>query len=112
MPRRRMKTNRQPRVPLCGRASMILKEAEALGERDGPLAFTGEQRKPLDDKQLRRMVRELENAAVPHGFRSGFRDWADREAGDADGKRFEKVVLRHAEEIPSWEIFKCWDYEE
>ena len=26
---------------------------------------------------------------------------ADREAGDADGKRFQKAVLRHAKEIPS-----------
>lgn len=25
------------------------------------------------------MVRELENAAMPHGFRSGFRDWAGEE---------------------------------
>ena len=37
---------------------------------------------------------------------------ADREAGCADGKRFQKAVLRHAKEIPSWEIVKCWNYEE
>ena len=40
IPARRMKTNRQHRVPLCGRALEILEEAEALGEGAGPLVFT------------------------------------------------------------------------
>ncbi len=38
--------------------------------------FTGGQGKPLDDKQLRWLLREQGIAAVPHGFRSSFRDWA------------------------------------
>ena len=75
IPARRMKTNRQHRVPLCGRALEILEEAEALGEGSGPLVFTHGQGKPLDDKQLRWLLRELGIAAVPHGFRSSFRDW-------------------------------------
>ena len=41
--------------------------------------FTRGQGKPLDDKQLRRLLRELGVAAVPHGFRSTFRDWAAEE---------------------------------
>ena len=79
VPARRMKANRQHRVPLCGRALEILEAAEALGEGDGPLVFTGGQGKPLDDKQLRWLLRELGIAAVPHGFRSSFRDWAGEE---------------------------------
>ena len=47
-----------------------------LGEAAGPLVFTGGQGKPLDDKQLRWLLREQGIAAVPHGFRSSFRDWA------------------------------------
>ena len=35
--------------------------------------------RPLHDSQLRRLLRELEIAAVPHGFRSTFRDWAGEE---------------------------------
>ena len=35
--------------------------------------------KLLDDKQLRWLLRELGIAAVPHGFRSSFRDWAGEE---------------------------------
>jgi integrase len=74
-----MKTNRQHRVPLCGRALEILEAAEALGEGDGPLVFTHRGGNPLDAHQLRWMVRELGIAAVPHGFRSSFRDWAGEE---------------------------------
>ena len=33
----------------------------------------------LHDSQLRRLLRELGIAAVPHGFRSSFRDWAGEE---------------------------------
>ena len=74
-----MKANRQHRVPLCRRALEILEAAQALGEVAGPLVFTLGEGKPLDDKQLRWMLRELGVAAVPHGFRSSFRDWAGEE---------------------------------
>ena len=79
VPATRMKANRQHRVPLCGRALEILEAAEALGEEAGPVVFTHGQGKPLDDKQLRWLLRELGIAAVPHGFRSTFRDWAAEE---------------------------------
>ncbi|MDE2665973.1 MAG: tyrosine-type recombinase/integrase [Acidobacteriota bacterium] len=79
VPARRMKANRKHRVPLCGRALEILEAARTLGEGSGPLVFSRRGGKPLDDKQLRWMVRELGIAAVPHGFRSSFRDWAAEE---------------------------------
>ena len=41
--------------------------------------FTGRDGKPLDDKQLRCLLQEHGIAAVPHGFRSTFRDWAAEE---------------------------------
>ena len=37
---------------------------------------------------------------------------ADRDARRFDGTKFEDAVLRHAENIPSWEIAKCWRYRE
>ena len=79
VPARRMKANRQHRVPLCGRALEILEAVQALDEGAGPLLFTRGQGKPLNDKQLRWLVREQGIAAVPHGFRSSFRDWAGEE---------------------------------
>ena len=79
VPARRAKTNRRHRVPLCGRALEILKAAQALEEGAGPLVFTHGGGKPLHDSQLRRLLRELGVVAVPHGFRSTFRDWAGEE---------------------------------
>ena len=79
VPARRMKANRQHRVPLCGRALEILEAARTLGEGTGPLVFTRRGGKPLNDKQLRWLVCEQGIAAVPHGFRSSFRDWAAEE---------------------------------
>ena len=79
VPARRMKANRQHRVPLCGRALEILEAAGTLGKGAGPLVFTRGQGKPLNDKELRWLIREQGIAAVPHGFRSSFRDWAAEE---------------------------------
>ena len=79
IPARRMKTNRRHRVPLCGRALEILQEARTLGEGNGPLVFTHGGGKPLHDSSVRRLLRQLGFAAVPHGFRSTFRDWAGEE---------------------------------
>ena len=79
VPARRAKTNRRHRVPLCGRALEILDAAEALEGRAGPLVFTHGGGKPFHDGMLRRLLRRLGVAAVPHGFRSTFRDWAGEE---------------------------------
>ncbi len=79
VPASRMKANRQHRVPLCGRALEILEAAGTLGKGAGPLVFTRGEGKPLSDKELRWLVREQGIAAVPHGFRSSFRDWAAEE---------------------------------
>ena len=79
VPARRMKANRKHRVPLCGRALEILEAARSLEDGNGPLVFTRRGGKPLNDKELRWLIREQGIAAVPHGFRSSFRDWAAEE---------------------------------
>ena len=78
VPPARMKARREHRVPLCGRATEILEEARKLGD-GSPLVFTLGDGQPIFDKRLRRLLRKLEIAAVPHGFRSSFRDWAAEE---------------------------------
>ena len=77
IPAERMKAKRPHRVPLPGRAVEILDAARALG--DGPLVFPGRAGKPLSEKRLRRLLQQQEISAVPHGFRSTFRDWAAEE---------------------------------
>ncbi|MCY3851984.1 MAG: site-specific integrase, partial [Gammaproteobacteria bacterium] len=79
LPAKRAKTNRRHRVPLCGRALEILDAAQALEGGAGPLVFTHGGGKPLHDSAVRRLLRQLGIAAVPHGFRSTFRDWAAEE---------------------------------
>ncbi|MCY4601088.1 MAG: integrase arm-type DNA-binding domain-containing protein [Acidobacteria bacterium] len=79
VPAERMKANRAHRVPLCGRAMEILDAARLLGEGSGPLVFPGPRGAQLAEKGLRRLLQRLEIAAVPHGFRSTFRDWAAEE---------------------------------
>ena len=77
IPALRMKAKRPHRVPLPGRAVEILDAARALG--DGPLVFPGRTGAPLSEKRLRRLLQQQGVAAVPHGFRSTFRDWAAEE---------------------------------
>ena len=79
VPATRMKAKREHRVPLCRRALEILEEARTLGGRDCPLVFTRGGGKPLIDKCLRKLLQKQGIAAVPHGFRSSFRDWAAEE---------------------------------
>ena len=74
----RMKMKRDHRVPLCGRAIEILREARMIGDAS-PLVFTDRGGMPLDTKQFRRLLERCGIACVPHGFRSSFRDWAAEE---------------------------------
>ena len=75
----RMKAKRQHRVPLCGRAMEILDALRTLREGISPLVFTHRRGKPLNDMELRLLLKKQKITAVPHGFRSSFRDWAAEE---------------------------------
>ena len=75
VPAERMKANREHRVPLGERVVEILTDARSVG--DGKrLPFPSPRGKALSDMTLSKLVRERAIAAVPHGFRSSFRDWA------------------------------------
>ncbi len=50
-----------------------------LVEGTSPFLFPNRGSKQLEEKQLRRMFQKHNIAAVPHGFRSSFRDWAAEE---------------------------------
>ena len=76
IPATRMKAKREHRVPLCARAGQILGAARMLGGGDSPLVFPTGRGKPFDDKRFRGLLQRCRIAAVPHGFRSSFRDWA------------------------------------
>ena len=73
VPAERMKAQREHRVPLSPGAVDLL--AEAAGLQTNELVFPSATGRPMSDATLSKLVRELGINAVPHGFRSSFRDW-------------------------------------
>ena len=78
VPALRMKAKREHRVPLCGRALEVLDAARALGG-GGTLVFPMRSGKAISASTLPKMLQYHRIAAVAHGFRSSFRDWAAEE---------------------------------
>ena len=70
-----MKAKLEHRVPLSERAVAVLDEAREIADRSG-LLFPSPTGRVLSDSTLSKLLRELGIGAVPHGFRSSFRDWA------------------------------------
>ena len=81
VPAGRMKAKRDHRVPLSARALEILHEARELSGGTG-LVFSSAHGRALSDNTISKLLRDLGIEAVPHGFRSSFRDWA-AECSDA-----------------------------
>ena len=73
VPAERMKAGREHRVPLSDEALAIL-DAVPPGENDG-LIFASPRGGMLSDMSLTAVLRRMKVDAVPHGFRSTFRDW-------------------------------------
>ena len=76
-----MKSKRDHRVPLSGRALEILHAAHDFVDVSG-LVFASPRGGAVSENTLSKLLRELQIDAVPHGFRSSFRDWA-AECSDA-----------------------------
>ncbi len=75
VPAARMKAKREHRVPLRGRALEVLDAARALGDGNR-LVFPMRSGRSIASSTFPKMLQCHEVAAVPHGFRSSFRDWA------------------------------------
>lgn len=76
VPAERMKAKREHRVPLSQSALSLLKSLPRQSERDTDLVFASSKGAPLSDMTLTLLMRRMKVDAVPHGFRSTFRDWA------------------------------------
>lgn len=77
IPAARMKAKKDHRVPLSARCITILAEAQTLKRSTDDLVFPGtKDTKPLSAMTLSKLMKDLGIEAVPHGFRSSFRDWA------------------------------------
>ena len=78
VPATRMKMNREHRVPLSRPALEVLDAARTLADGN-PLVFPNRWGNAVQGTFLSELLRNLDIAAVPHGFRSSFRDWAAEE---------------------------------
>lgn len=80
IPAERMKADVEHIVPLSDAALDVLKRARVHKEDGNDLVFPGTRHgKPMSDMTLTKICRDAEIDAVPHGFRSSFRDWVSEE---------------------------------
>ena len=74
IPGERMKAKAEHRVPLSKQAMKLLASMPRMEGSD--VIFHNTKGRPLSDMTLSAVMRRMEVDAVPHGFRSTFRDWA------------------------------------
>lgn len=80
IPAERMKADVEHIVPLSDAALDVLKRARVHKQDGNDLVFPGTRHgKPMSDMTLTKICRDAEIDAVPHGFRSSFRDWVSEE---------------------------------
>ena len=76
IPATRMKAKREHRVPLSDAAIAVLQQARSRATSDCTRWIFGNQKgSMLSDMSLIAVMRRMKVDAVPHGFRSTFRDW-------------------------------------
>ncbi len=97
VPATRMKMNREHRVPLSRRALELLDAARTLADGNR-LVFPNRWGNPVKGTFLSELLRDLDIAAVPHGFRSSFRDWAAEETDHP--REVVEAALAHAVRNP------------
>ena len=88
IPAAHTKTKQEHRVPLAPQATALLETLPKIA--GNPRLFPSARGLPLSDMALSQLMRgmrergELTVEAVPHGFRSTFRDWAAERTGYPD----------------------------
>lgn len=88
IPAQRMKAGVEHRVPLAQAALNLLADMPRID--GGSLIFPGTKGQPLSDMTMTAVMRRMKASAVPHGFRSTFRDWAGEKSN------FPRELAEHA----------------
>jgi integrase len=85
VPGARMKAGRPHLVPLHDQALAVLKTMKPLRIVGDDLIFPGTRRgRALNDMTLSKLVRTMNYDATVHGFRAGFKTWAEQETDHAN----------------------------
>jgi integrase len=90
VPAERMKSNREHRVPLSGRAMEILNGLK----HNGKYVFASTKGQPLSNMALLMLLRRRRPGMTVHGMRSCFRDWASERTSYPD--KLAELCLAHA----------------
>ena len=102
-----MKANREHCVPLSRRAVQVIEAAQPLQNASG-LVFPSPRGRALSDMTLSKLLREQGIPAVPHGFRSSFRDWAAERT--AHRRQAIEAALAHTIPNPTEAAYARTDY--
>lgn len=92
IPGARMKAGKDHRVPLSAEAVDLLRKLPRMANTD--LVFPAPRSGKLSDMTLTAVLRRMDVAAVPHGFRSTFRDWASERTNYPN--ELAEMALAHA----------------
>lgn len=92
VPGERMKAGKDHRVPLSAPAIKLLQALPRVQGTD--LVFPSRALRPLSDMTLTKVMRDMGQEAVPHGFRSTFRDWASERTNYP--REVAEMALAHA----------------
>lgn len=99
-PAERMKAGKEHRVPLTDAALAVIDRAAALPRIAGTeLLFPAPRGGQLSDMTLTAAMRRMEVDAVPHGFRSTFRDWAGERTNYP--REMAEIALAHSKKDKS-----------
>ena len=107
IPATRMKNRLQHRIPLSDETMEVLLRARELSDGTG-LVFPSARGGSMSDSSLSKLLRENGIAAVPHGFRSSFRDWA-AERSNAP-REIAEHALAHVEGSAAELAYRRTDY--
>lgn len=91
VPAERMKGRKAHRVPLSGAALALLESLPRMAGSN--LVFPAPRGGELSDMSLLQVVRRMDAKAVPHGFRSSFKDWCRSATAYAD--EVSELALAH-----------------
>lgn len=91
VPAERMKAGKAHRVPLSDPALELLEKVPRLAGSE--YVFTAPSGGPFSDMALAEVLRRMKVDAVPHGFRSTFKDWARSSTAYAD--EVSELALAH-----------------
>jgi integrase len=110
IPSSRMKAGREHVIPLSAPALAILERAKLLRteNRKGVPVFPGRGGSPVSDMTMTKVMRDADQTASVHGFRSSFKDWASENTSFPDA--VSEAALAHTDGNKTRRAYRRTDF--